>query len=146
MASPFHFPLQKVLEFREQLEDRARLALAKAQTVHDEHKRLVDDMQDRLDRHVHQGLAPDADANEMWLWRQYKQALEQDLAAARQRLAKLALNLQKCRREALKASKDRKLLDKLKQQQAARHRHEEHRKEEKENDEMAALRFRREDF
>lgn len=146
MPRPFRFPLQKVLEYREQLEDRARLSLARAQKTHDEQLRLVREMGVRLERHLRKGLKKDAGANEMWLWRQYKQALEQDMAAAQARLAELALKLQKCRLDAVNKSKDRKLLEKLKQQQAARHDDEEQRKEEKENDEMAALRFRREDF
>lgn len=146
MAKPFHFPLQKVLDYREQLEDRARLALAKAHKAHEQQRGVVEDLKERLTRHQRRGAGQDADANDIWLWQQYKQALEQDLSSAQGRLSKLALNLQKCRREAVQASKDRKLLDKLKQQQAARHRDEEQRREEKENDEMAALRFRHKDF
>ncbi|MGE4292999.1 MAG: flagellar export protein FliJ [Desulfovibrio sp.] len=146
MPKPFRFPLQRVLEYREQLEDRARLALARSQAAHDKQKGIVREMEVRLAHHVKKGLAKDAGANEMWLWRQYKQALEEDIAGARARLAELALKLQKCRLDAVNKSKDRKLLDKLKQQQSARHDNEEQRKEEKENDEMAALRFRREDF
>jgi flagellar FliJ protein len=146
MAKPFHFPLQKVLDYREQLEDRAKLALARAQAAHEAQQKLVNEMESRLERHVRTGLKKDADANEMWLWRQYKQALEEDIATARASLAELALKLQKCRMDAVNKSKDRKLLEKLKEQQAARHDNEEQRREEKENDEMAALRFRREDF
>lgn len=146
MPKPFQFQLQRVLDYRGQLEDKAKLSLAQAQAAHDQQQAIVRDIQTRLDHHVQHGLKNDADANAMWLWRQYTQALEQDLASAKMQLKELVLKLQKCRQDAVAKSKDRKLLDKLKQQQTARHNDEEQLREEKENDEMAALRFRREDF
>lgn len=85
-------------------------------------------------------------ADEMWLWRQYDDALQMDLSNAVSRMKQLALNLQKCRTEAVKKSKERKLLEKLKENQAKKYHEEENLKEQKEYDEMATIRFKPKDL
>ncbi|MGE4505676.1 MAG: flagellar export protein FliJ [Desulfovibrionaceae bacterium] len=146
MAKPFAFKLEKVLEFRRVQEDEAVAALARAQMVHDAKKAEADNLAAKLQVHSAQGLQKNPSTQELWLWRQYKTALEQDLSAARAALAALALKLQKCRQDALERSRDRKLLEKLKETQAARHEHEQYLKEQKEFDELAAIRHGREDI
>ena len=59
-----------------------------------------------------------------------------------ERLLELAKELNKRRREAVAAARDHKLLEKLKQKQAAKHVKEEERKEQNEFDEMATIRFK----
>ncbi|MEF2145686.1 MAG: flagellar export protein FliJ [Desulfovibrionaceae bacterium] len=146
MGKPFQFRLQRVLDYRGQLEDRAKQALAQAQAAHDAQQQVVNGLLERLEQLQAEESSQKADINQMWLRRQYKQALERDLLDAKSHLGKLALNLQRCRQDAVRKSKNRKLLDKLKEQQAVKHHDEEQLREEKENDEMAALRFRREDL
>ncbi|WP_207264157.1 flagellar export protein FliJ [Desulfovibrio sp. Huiquan2017] len=141
MAKPFHFKLDKVLDYREQLEEQAKAALARAKAARDAQAEKLAGLEARLAAHLANQAASSASANDMWLWRQYKDALSQDLSVARVELNGLELKLQRCRTEAVERSKDKKLLEKLKQTQAKRHHDQENAREEKENDEMATIRF-----
>ena len=150
MPKPFTFRLEKVLDYRRSLEDQAALALARAKEEHARQEEVVRQTETRLREHVERGFEPEdggpVGENEVWLWRQYRDALTQDLARAREVLSRLALNLQKRRQEAVQRSKDRKVMEKLKEKQAAQHHEEESLKEQKEFDEMAAIRHGRKDF
>ena len=146
MPKPFAFKLEKVLDFRLQLEEQAKAELNKAQQAHDDQARVVRQLTEQLTDHMTKEQASRTSANEMWLWRQYKQALEGDLSGARYALSELELNLHQRRQEAVAKSRDKKLLEKLKETQAKKHHEEESAREEKENDEMATIRFQSEDI
>ncbi|WP_147822325.1 flagellar export protein FliJ [Salidesulfovibrio onnuriiensis] len=143
---PFRFKLEKVLDYRGQLEDQAKAALSRAKAAHDEQEALVQDIAARFEAHKAKQLEATKSPGDMWLWRQYRNALETDLAAARVRLRELALMLHKVREEAVRRSRDRKLLEKLKENQARKHYAEENLREQKENDEMATIRYERKDI
>jgi len=146
MAKPFSFKLEKVLDYRAQLEEQAKAELARAQRNYDAQLKVVEDLNARLAAHLTKEQESRKSANDMWLWRQYKGALEQDVGQARYRLSELELNLHKVRQQAIERSRDKKLLEKLKQTQAKKHHEEESAREEKENDEMATIRFQFKDF
>lgn len=146
MPKKFSFKLEKVLDYRGQLEEQAKSALAAAQAKYDAQVRVVDDLVSRLKAHMAKERESQKSTNDMWLWRQYKDALEQDISQARYRLSELELNLHKRRQEAVEKSRDKKLLEKLKQTQAKKHHEEESAREEKENDEMATIRYESKDF
>lgn len=145
MPKPYVFKLEKVLDFRKQIEEQARLALAEAHRLHDEQKKVVQEIEQKKINHQKKEYAK-LSANDLWLWRQYDEALSRDLHSAQNRLKQLALNLQRCRIEAVQKSKDRKLLEKLKENQAKKYYEEENLKEQKEYDEMATLRFKSKTF
>ncbi len=145
MAKPFVFKLEKVLEFRKQAEEQASMALAQAIHLHQEQKRVVFSVEEKIAAHQKKKFEMTG-ADEMWLWRQYDDALQMDLSNAVSRMKQLALNLQKCRTEAVKKSKERKLLEKLKENQAKKYHEEENLKEQKEYDEMATIRFKPKDL
>lgn len=145
MGKPFVFRLEKVLEYRRQLEDQARMALAQAQARHDSQKQILADVATRLAAHVERGFGKNALQAEVWLWMQYREALEKDLATARAELERLASILHTCRQEAVLRSRERKLLEKLKDRQARKHHVAENLKEQKEFDEMATIRHKPQD-
>ncbi|WFS62202.1 flagellar export protein FliJ [Pseudodesulfovibrio thermohalotolerans] len=145
MSKPFRFKLDKVLDYREQLEEQARGALARARAARDAQAEVLRGLEERLEAHLAAEAESHGSANDMWLWRQYKDALSQDVAIARVDLQGLELKLQRCRTEAVERSRDKKLLEKLKQTQAKRHHDRENAREEKENDETATLRFKSHD-
>lgn len=143
MPKPFRFNLQKVLDYRAQLEDQAKLALAKAQAAHDEALRLVRVIADMLAAHREAMAAPEGlSAADIWLGRNYERRLKDDLALAQRDEARLAQDVQQRRVELVERAKDRKLLEKLKETQAARHEREELLKEQAGFDEMATLRYK----
>ncbi|MGL1863272.1 MAG: flagellar export protein FliJ [Pseudodesulfovibrio sp.] len=146
MGKPFKFKLDKVLEYREQLEEQAKADLAKAQDAYDRQNAVVEDMLQRQAVHMSKEAASKKSANDMWLWRQYKEALEHDLERERLKLSELELKLHRFRQVAVERSRDKKLLEKLKETQAKKHHNEESAREEKENDEMATLRYKPKDF
>ncbi|QGY40086.1 flagellar export protein FliJ [Pseudodesulfovibrio cashew] len=146
MPKPFHFKLERVLDYRTQLEDQAKSELARAQHAFDEQAAVVDDLLSRQAAHLASEAESRKSANDMWLWRQYKEALERDVADARYRLSELELKLHDSREKAVARSRDRKLLEKLRETQARKHHEEESAREEKENDEMATLRHQSQDF
>lgn len=143
MARPFHFTLQRVLDYRTQLEEQARLVLARAQREYDLKAQEVIALRALITEHKAK-LASERqqDVNELWLHRAYAQRLNADLSRAEAELLILAKELNKCRREAVLRSRDKKLLEKLKSNQARRHDQDEQLKEQSEFDEMATLRFR----
>jgi flagellar export protein FliJ len=145
MAKPFAFRLQKVLEYRIQLEDQARMALAQAQARHDSQKRVIADIHMRLTAHVERGFGKHAVQADIWLWTQYREALDKDLATAKAELEQLASILQTRREEAVLRSRERKLLEKLKERQAKKHHVQESQQEQKEFDEMATIRHKSQD-
>lgn len=141
MPKPFVFRLEKVLEYRRQLEDQARMALAQASARHQAQEAVVLDVETRLAEHVDRGFGAKASQADIWLWMQYRQALDRDLVTARAELQRLALILQNCRQEAVLRSREKKLLEKLKDRQAKKHHVAENLAEQKEFDEMATLRY-----
>ena len=146
MSKPFTFKLEKVLDYRGQLEEQAKSALARAQEARDSQVTIVAEIETRMEAHMNKEIESRKSANDMWLWRQYTEALEQDISAARLDLKSLELKLQRCRVQAVERSKDKKLLEKLKETQAKKHHAEQSAQEEKENDEMATLRYKSKDF
>lgn len=143
MPRPFHFPLQKVLDYRLQLEEEAKQTMAKAQRAYQRQVQAVQRVREALAAHEQAMYAGDAVTPEgMWLWRNYHERLQEDLAKEEQKTLQRAKELNKARREVVARSKERKLLEKLKQNQMVRHVQEEQQKEQKELDEMATLRYR----
>ena len=142
MAGPFRFNLQRVLEYRGQLEEQAKLALATAlRAVTDQEgriKALADEIRENERAITQKKTVTPA---EMWLYRTYKERLLQDVAQARIKLEGLKNELNMRRTEAVARSKERKLLEKLKSNQAVNYAREESLKEQNGFDEMATIRY-----
>jgi len=145
MAKPFVFRLEKVLDYRRQLEDQARMALAEAQARHDAQQKLLADTEALLAEHMAKGFGDAATQAEIWLWMRYREALERDVATAVVELERLASILQTCRQEAVLRSREKKLLEKLKDRQARKHHVAANLEEQKEFDETATLRYKPQD-
>ena len=142
MARPFRFNLERILDLRTQLEERAKMELAKAIAAvlaqEKEATALAGELESRENAMARKKTVTPA---ELWLWRAYRERLVQDIAAAQAKLAELIEERERCRRTAVVRAKDRKLLDKLKSNKAKRHAIEENLAEQKENDEMASVRY-----
>lgn len=147
MLRPFRFPLQKVLDYRLQLEEEARQVMARAQEEYQQKVQATQQIRDvlaNLEQEMYGKNAPPP--QEMWLWRNYQERLQADVQVAEQKALQSARKLNKARREVVNRSKERKLLEKLKQNQMVRHVKEEERLEQNELDEMATLRYRHNAF
>ncbi|SDF06691.1 flagellar FliJ protein [Desulfovibrio legallii] len=140
---PFRFSMQKVLEYREQLEEEARVQLAQQEL----RLRRIREEQARCDaalRAAEARLCDPAcmDTAERWLQEQYAKGLRAD-AANLDRQARMQETLTDEARRLLAArAVDKKLLEKLRQRQQRQYAREEYLKEQRVNDETATLRYK----
>ncbi|KAF5048326.1 Flagellar FliJ protein [anaerobic digester metagenome] len=144
MARPFIFKLEKVLEFRTQLEDQAKLALSKAlQDLQEQAVRVEGLERDLAACQEEMSRIKQMTQPELWLWSGWRNRLELDKKQAQAKLAVLERLVEERRLDLVAKAKDRKLLEKLRAKQAVRHGQEEQRKEQSAFDETATLRHGR---
>lgn len=144
---PFRFKMQKVLDYREQLEEEAKVRLATAQCRHQEAQERLEQLQVEL-RHAQDRLCDDAmmDSAERWLQEQYVKGLRSDVNAASLQARMLAQMVEEARNLLAARAMDRKLLDKLRERQKQYYAREEQLKEQRFNDEIATLRYKAPSF
>jgi len=140
MAKPFHFNLERVLDIREQFEERAKMEMAKAvAAVYAQEREVNRLVNEKEAREASIAQNPNLTQGELWLWQSYRRRLGEDIQAARVRFEELVEVRERCRRTLVTRSKDKKLLEKLKSNKANRHALEENLAEQKENDELASM-------
>lgn len=144
MARPFLFTLEKVLDYRRQREDQAKLALRQARQDAERQEELCRHLDEELKKCLDEmGRIKTMTEADLWLWSSWRKCLELDKKLAQTRLAELRNLVETRRLELVIRAKDRKLLEKLRTNQATKHRLEEQRNEQKEYDETATLRYGR---
>ena len=140
---PFHFKMQKVLEFREQLEEEAKVDLAvkqqKLDTARLRLNALKKELQTAEENLSQSALKPSA---ERWLQEQYVKGLQKDMSEAVMQVRMSQQLVDEARKMLAERAMDRKLLDKLKERQKKHYLHEEYLKEQRVNDETATLRYK----
>jgi flagellar FliJ protein len=144
MTRPFHFKLEKILEYRRQLEDQAKLALSLTrQQIAEQNTRLEALSEDLQACLLALGTLKQMTQAELWLWSGWRERLELDKKHAQAKLDELKQLAETRRLELVAKAKDRKLLEKLRAKQAEKHVQDEQRKEQKEFDETGTLRHGR---
>jgi flagellar FliJ protein len=139
----FKFRLDKVLDYRKQLEEQAMLVLARARTARDAEKERLENLRAELTRaRIAMNGSAAMDGAERWLARTYSQALRLDAESSAQLLRKLDEEVAVCQNELTNKSQERSLLDKLKARQARRFAEEENFREQHENDETSTIRYK----
>ena len=140
---PFHFKMQKVLDYREQLEEEAKVDLAHKQKLLEQAKALFERLRSELrqgeDRLFASALAPQP---ERWLLEQYIKGLRGDVANAALQGRMQEQLVEEARKLLAARAIERKLLDKLKERQNRQYLREEQLKEQRVNDETATLRYK----
>ncbi|MCK9239683.1 flagellar export protein FliJ [Desulfocurvus sp.] len=142
MAKGFRFSLERVLDYRRQQEDQARMLVARALAAHRAQQAEADGLRHALDRHM-ASLYGGAQVteNDLWLWRRYRVRLEEDLALAERTLMQRGRELTQARQELVARARDRKLLERLRAGKERDFHARENQKEQRESDEMATLRY-----
>ncbi|WP_028575602.1 flagellar export protein FliJ [Desulfonatronovibrio hydrogenovorans] len=143
MRKRFNFNLQKVLDYRMSLEEKAQLDLARSRKKYQGQVQVVDRINKEL-KLAKQELSKKENINQqsIWLWNKYIQRLNFDSRLADLRLKELAREVNARRQELLEKSRDKKILEKLKVNQKIKFEHEQEKAEQKEFDEMAVVRFK----
>ena len=142
MAKPFRFNLQRVLDIRGQLEERAKMELGKAMAACTAKEREIHRLENEKNaRESSMAQKPTVTPEELWLWQAYRTRLVEDIVNAHARLTELNAARERCRATLVMRAKDKKLLDKLKSNKAEIHAYEERLAEQNENDDMASIRY-----
>jgi flagellar FliJ protein len=140
----FRFRLEKVLDYRRQLEEQAMLVLARARSARDAEKERLENLRAELRRaSASMNGSAGMDGAERWLIRTYIQALRLDAESSARLLLKLDEDVAVCQNEFTGKAQERELLDKLKSRQAGRFAEEEKRREQHENDETSTIRCKK---
>jgi len=137
----FVFSLQKVLEYRQRLEEQAIRAFAEAQAqlMHEQavlHKLLIEREECLRRSHRRQHLSVELLAVEQT----YLSALEERIEQQRQRVAEAEKVLEEKRQALIEAQRERKTLERLREKQYEEWRQEWLRTEQKALDELANVR------
>ena len=138
----FRFSLQQVLDYRIQLEDQAKVRLARAQAEYLEVERRLRDLQVQLAGQEQRLYEGNPDWMERWLIEHYVRGLREDIARTSRLLYEFAQAVELARTILLAKAKDRKVLDKLREKQAERHAYEEKLQERRSYDETASIRYK----
>ena len=141
----FRFSLERVLDYRRQQEDQAKMDLARALAAHNAQAERLGALRAKLAEHEASLYSEkQLTENDLWLWRRYRLRLNEDIDDAGRTLQELSRELTKARQRLVARAKDKKLLERLRANQELRFRQEENLKEQRESDEMATIRFRHE--
>ena len=142
MAKPFRFNLERVLDIRGQLEERAKMELGKANAACSAKQREIERIiNEKNAREASMSQKATVTPEELWLWQAYRKRLVADIQTGQIKLAELEQVRERCRRTLVTRSKDKKLLEKLKSNKAERHAQQEKLAEQNENDDMASIRY-----
>ena len=138
----FRFSLQQVLEYRIQLEDQAKVRLARAQAEYlaaEQRLRGLEAQMVEQELRLYEG---NPDWMERWLIEHYVLGLRDDITRTSRLLRELAQIVEHARIELVAKAKDRKVLDKFREKQAKRHAYEERLQEQRSYDETASIRHK----
>ena len=140
--SAFRFSLEQVLRYRRQLEEQAMLVLSQAIQARDKRLQEKSECEAAIAENREKLMdVANLDADERWLISEYIRALGHDLKRIVTDLAALEEDVDRSRAELTRKAQDRKLLEKLKEKQASRHRLAENRREQQSYDDIATIRF-----
>ena len=138
----FHFNMQKVLDYREQLEEEAKVRLGKAESDFRAALERYDSIQKELADARSQGTGKLMQNGERWLLDQFIKGLDSDLKEAALQVRMLKQMTEEARKVLAARAMDRKMLEKLKERQKADHYKIEQKQEQNFNDEIATIRYK----
>ena len=141
MPRPFHFSMQRILDFRSQEEEQAQLALARAERDLLQLQSRTEALQSELSTVIEKASAADMDPNGIWLWNRYRDRLQSDLESLRLEWHEKEQEVNKCRQDLMSKAQEKKKLERLRDNQRMKHHLDELNREQKDIDEMATLRF-----
>jgi flagellar FliJ protein len=144
---PFRFNMQKILDYREQREEEAKVQLAVAQRRFEETRQRLAALQTELEEgEINLRESVFKEAAERWLREVYVKGLRGDIAAAAVQMRMQMQLVEEARKLTAACAIDKKIMEKLKWRKKQRYIHDEKMKEQHANDEAATLRYKAPSF
>ncbi len=139
----FKFSLEKILSYREQIENEAKMQVAKIQTMlNAEKKRYADLKNEETLQEKKLANTPLSDLGERWLLDNYLRAIRADIVQTQQNIARIDVELKDAQAILAEKAKDKKIMEKLKEKHFELFKRQEHEREQREFDEIASIRFK----
>lgn len=139
---PFRFNMQKVLEYREQLEEEAKVRLAKTESDLRASEEKLASLKKEFREEEEKCLGQLMQQNERWLHEQYMKGLRRDIAEAAMQTRMCRQLVEEARKYLAMRAVDRKLLDKLRERKKHQFDRAEQKQEQYFNDEIATIRYK----
>lgn len=137
----FKFNMQKVLDYREQLEEEAKVRLGKAERDLLDAQQRVQNLQQELQRVREESAGKLMQSAEHWLHEQFLKGLYSDLKEAHLQMRMYAQMAEEARKVLAARAMDRKMLEKLRDKQKKNYYKTEQKQEQNFNDEIATIRY-----
>ncbi len=135
----FSFSLEQVLKYRKQLEQEAKVAYAQVEQERLRESNRLEQIITALNNEQHRLATLRAeDLDNRWLIANFVKSLREDLRISQEKLRYWEKKADEARQVLTEKSKDKKILEKLKEKQEIRYVHEEKRKEQQFYDELTA--------
>ena len=139
----FKFALEKVLQYKEQLENEVKSKLANLNAQKERLKeRYANLKNEELFQEQKLSQTPVTEMGERWLIDTYIKAIRQDIQQTQKNIAMLDTQIEQTRLELAQKAKDKKVMEKLKEKHFERYKKEEQLKEQSNLDEIASIRFK----
>jgi len=143
IMAAFRFSLEQVLVYRAQLEDKAKSEFGRIQSdflFEQNHQKEI--MEDMYEQEKKMAVINVSDLGERWLIESYLKALRGDMTQSKKKEKTLEMMLQAARAKLALCSKDKMIMEKLKEKHEKAFKLEELQKEQREFDEIASIRFK----
>lgn len=138
----FKFNMQKVLDYREQLEEEAKVKLGKAEYELDLAEKNLQRLQKEFAAAQEASMGKVMRSSDRWLHDQFMKGLRNDITQAGLQTRMARQIADEARKLVAARSMDRKILENLKQKQAQNYIKSENKQEQNFNDEIATIRYK----
>jgi len=142
-ARPFQFRLQKVLDYRVHIEDKLKAELAELKAIRDFLLAEREEAREKQSAMLTRMAESEFDVTALQLMRLYIERLDREIARKNREIAETEKRIELKRTEVVEASRDRKVMERLRESQERSYRREQLRVEQKMLDELGTNAFHR---
>ncbi len=137
----FQFRLQRILDYREQIEEQAKMRLAKILSLISQKKEQINQYEQELEQISKMISMGNLSENSLWLYKESEKNILLSIDQLKKELKDLSQKAEILRQDLILKTIERKKLEKLKQKDHERFIYEEQKREQKEIDEISTLRY-----
>ncbi|WP_461833006.1 flagellar export protein FliJ [Desulfothermus sp.] len=137
----FQFRLQRILDYREQIEEQAKMRLAKILSLISQKKEQINQYEQELEQISKVISMGNLSEHSLWLYKESEKNILLSIDQLKKELKDLSQKAEILRQDLILKTIERKKLEKLKQKDHERFIYEEQKREQKEIDEISTLRY-----